>query len=199
RDPRGAAVEENESAIDAVAKQFADAIGDRERYGMAKTVAISARDRGVDIGDPAALTAFLDDVREGRLVLDEDLLGRVLERQLGRPSSGQERKFAQLPVSLPAPEQLTAAAGRSTVVGQLRAFADWLGPTGRALTLAGNIRPADARELIALLGTGDEGLRFRSAAELPGLDRIVNWAKKTRLVRRQGTRLVPVAKARPLL
>ncbi len=63
RDPRGAAVEENESAIDAVAKQFADAIGDQERYGMAKTVAMSARDRGVDIGDPEALTAFLDDVQ----------------------------------------------------------------------------------------------------------------------------------------
>ncbi len=199
RDPRGAAVEENESAIDAVAKEFADAIGDQERYGMAKTVAMSARDRGVDIGDPEALTAFLGDVQEGRLVLDEDLLGRALERQLGRSALGQERKFAQLPVSLPAPEELTAAAGRSKVVGQLRAFADWLGPKGRALTPTGNIRPADAGELIALLGTGDEGLRFRSAAELPGLDLIVNWAKKARLVRRHSTRLVPVAKARPLL
>jgi hypothetical protein len=199
RDPRGAAVQENESAIDAAAKQFADAIGDRERYGMAKTVAMSARDRGVDIGDPAALTAFLDNVREGRVVLDEDLLGRVLKRQLGRSAPGQERKFAQLPVSLPTPEELTAAAGRSKVVAQLRAFAEWLGRSGRALTPAGNIRPADARELIALLGTGDEGLRFRSAAELPGLDLIVNWAKKARLVRKQGTRLVPVAKARPVL
>ena len=199
RDPRGAAVQENESAIDAAAKQFADAIGDRERYGMAKTVAMSARDRGVDIGDPAALTAFLDDVREGRVVLDEDLLGRVLKRQLGRSAPGQERKFAQLPVSLPAPEELTAAAGRSKVVAQLGAFAEWLGPRGRALTPAGNIRPADARELIALLGIGEEGLRFRSAAELPGLDLIVTWAKKARLVRKQGTRLVPVAKARPML
>ena len=199
RDPRGAAVEENGSAIDADAKEFADALGDRERYGMAKTVAMSARDRGVDIGDPAALTAFLDNVREGRVVLDEDLLGRALERQLGRPAPGQERRFAQLPVSLPAPEELAAAAGRSKVVGQLRAFAGWLGPKGRALTPAGNIRPADARELIALLGTGEEGLRVRSAAELPGLDLIVNWAKKARLVRKQGTRLVPVAKARPLL
>jgi len=199
RDPRGAAVQENESAIDAAAKQFADAIGDRERYGMAKTVAMSARDRGVDIGDPAALTAFLDNVREGRVVLDEDLLGRVLKRQLGRSAPGQERKFAQLPVSLPTPQDLTAAAGRSKVVAQLRAFAEWLGRSGRALTPAGNIRPADARELIALLGTGDEGLRFRSAAELPGLDLIVNWAKKARLVRKQGTRLVPVAKARPVL
>jgi hypothetical protein len=199
RDPRGAAVQENESAIDAAAEQFADAIGDRERYGMAKTVAMSARDRGVDIGDPAALTAFLDNVREGRVVLDEDLLGRVLKRQLGRSAPGQERKFAQLPVSLPTLEELTAAAGRSKVAGQLRAFAEWLGPGGRALTPAGNIRPADARELIALLGTGDEALRFRSAAELPGLDLIVSWAKKARLVRKQGTRLVPVAKARPVL
>jgi len=140
RDPRGAVTEENESAIDAVAKQFADAIGDRERYGMAKTVAMAARDRGVDIGDPAALTAFLDDVREGRLVLDEDLLGRALERQLGWPAAGRERKFAQLPVRLPAREELTAAAGRSKVVGQLRALAEWLGPGGRALTPAG--RPA---------------------------------------------------------
>ena len=65
RDPRGAAIEENESAIDAVAKEFADAIGDQERYGMAKTVAMSAWDRGVDIGDPEALTAFLGDVRDG--------------------------------------------------------------------------------------------------------------------------------------
>ena len=199
RDPRGAAVEENESAIDAVVKEFADAIGDPERYGMAKTVAMSARDRGVDISDAAALTAFLDDAREGRVVLDEDLLGRALERQLGRSAPGQERKFAQLPVSLPAREELTAAAGRSKVVGQLRAFAEWLGPRGRALTSAGNIRSADARELIALLGTADEGLRFHSAAELPGLGLIVNWAKKARLVRRQGARLVPVAKARPVL
>jgi len=117
RDPRGAAVEENESAIDMAAKEFAEAIRDQEWYGMAKTVMMSARDRGVDIGDPAALTAFLDDVREGRVVLDEDLLGRALERQLGRSAAGQERKFAQLPVSLPDGEELTAAARRSKAVG----------------------------------------------------------------------------------
>ena len=84
-----------------------------------------------------------------------------------RPAPGQERKFTQLPVTLPAPEELTAAAGGSKVVGQLRAFAEWLGPRGRALTSAGNIRPADARELIVLLGTADEGLRFHSARRRP--------------------------------
>ena len=198
RDPRGATAGDNESAIDAAEKEFADALGDRGRYGTAKTVAMSALDRGVDIGDPQALAAFLDGVQEGRITLDENLLERALERQLSRPAQ-EERKFAQLPVRLPAPEQLHAAAGHSTVTGQLRAFVAWLGPAGRALTQAGMIRPADARELITLLGTGDEGLKFRSAADLPGLDLIVTWAKKARLARRQGTRLVPVAKARPVL
>lgn len=197
RDARGAAVEDDEDAIDAAAKEFGEAIGDQERYGMAKRVAISARDRGVGIGDSGAMTAFLGDLQAGRVTLDEDLLEQAMRQHLGPP--GLERKFAQLPVSLPAAAELAAAAERSKVAGQLRDFADWLGPKGRALTSAGNIRPADARELVTLLGTGDEGLRFHSAAELPGLDLIVNWAKKARLVRKQGTRLVPVAKAGPVL
>ena len=185
RDPRGATAGENESAIDAAEKEFADALGDRERYGTAKTVVMSALDRGVDIGDPQALAAFLDGVQEGRITLDENLLERALERQLSRPAQ-EERKFAQLPVRLPAPEQLRAAAEHSTVTGQLRTLVDWLSPAGRALTQAGMIRPADARELITLLGTGDEGLKFRSAADLPGLDLIVTWAKKARLARQAG-------------
>lgn len=198
RDPRGADAGENESAIDAAEKDFADALGDRGRFGAAKTVAMSALDHGVDIGDPRALAAFLDDVQEGRLTLDENLLERALERQLSQGAL-EERAFAQLPVRLPAPEALHSAAERSKVTGQLRALVEWLGPAGRPLTQAGMIRPADARELITLLGTGDEGLRFRSAAELPGLDLIVTWAKQARLARRQGTRLLPVAKARTVL
>ena len=196
RDPRGTATAENEAAIDAAVGEFARAIRDEDRYGMAKTIAMSARDHGVDIGDPDAITGFMEDVQAGRVVLDEDLLERAARR---RVDEAMERKLTQLPVSLPPAAELAAVAERSTVAGQLRAFTEWLGPGGRTLTAAGNIRPADARELIALLGTGDEGLRFRSVTELPGLNLIVNWAKKARLVRRHGTRLVPVAKARPLL
>jgi hypothetical protein len=100
------------------------------------------------------------------------------QRQVDR---GTERKMAQLPVRSSAPEELTTAAERSKVVTQFRALAEWLGPQGRELTAAKNIRPADARDLITLLGTGDEGLRFRSATELPGLSLAVTWAQQARI------------------
>jgi len=60
----------------------AEALADRGRYGTAKTVAMSALDRGVEISDPQALAAFLDGVQEGRITLDQNLLERALERQL---------------------------------------------------------------------------------------------------------------------
>ena len=133
-------------------------------------------------------------------IADQERYGRAkTARPLMLPGLVQERPMAQLPVRLPAREELADAAERSTVVGQFRALAAWLGPKGRALTPAKNVKPADARELIALLGTGDEGLKFHRAAALPGLNLVVSWALKARLIRRQGTRLLPVAKAGPLL
>jgi hypothetical protein len=199
RDPRGATTEENESAIDAAAAEFAAAVGDQERYGVAKLIAMAAARQGVDVTSPAAMQEFLNDMQAGRAILDQDLLGRALMRQAQSPSLGAARTFAQLPVRLPTAPELRQSAEASRVVTQLRAFSEWVGPQGRTLTAAGHIRPADARDLVRLLGTGEDDLKFRSAAELPGLDLIVTWAKNARLVRKQGGRLVQVAKARPVL
>ena len=199
RDPRGATPEENESAIDAATAEFAVLVGDQERYGVAKLIATAATRHGVDADSPAAMQEFMDDIQAGRARLDADLLGRAIVRQAQRPGLGEARTFAQLPVWLPSAAELRQAAGASCVVAQLRAFTEWVSRQGRPLTAAGHIRPADARVLVRLLGTGEEGLKFRSAAELPGLDLIVTWAKKARLVRTQAGRLVQVAKARPAL
>lgn len=199
RDPRGASVAGNEMAIDAARGEFAAALGDQERYGIAKLIAIAATRRGVDVTDPTAMQEFFEDAQAGRAGLDEDLLGRAIERQAQRPGPGGARTFAQLPVQLPPAAELRKAAGASRVVSQLRAFTEWIGSQGKTLTAAGHIRPADARELSRLLGTGEEDSKFRSAAELTGVGLVVTWAKKARLVRTQGNRLVQVAKARPVL
>jgi hypothetical protein len=199
RDPRGAATAENEAAIDAAAKEFGTVIADEERYGLAKTAVLSAGYGDAGIRLPDGLASLLQGIDGDLPAFDAARLEDLLERQLMLPGLGRDRTYPQLPVSLPAREELAAAAEHSTVAGQFRALAAWLGPKGRALTPAKNIRPADARELIALLGTGDEGLKFHSAAELPGLDLVVSWALKARLIRRQGTRLLPVAKTSPLL
>lgn len=194
RDPRGATAAENEAAIDAAAAEFSAAIADPDRYGLAKTMALAA---GLD--KPEAIEAFMQGRPETLPDVDPEVVRAAMARQARLRALHAERKMPQLPVSLPAREELAAAAGRSKVVGQFRALAEWLGPQGRALTTAKNIRPADARELVTLLGTGEEGLKFRSAAELPGLNLVVSWVLEARIIRRQGTRLLPVAKARPLL
>jgi hypothetical protein len=199
RDPRGAATAENEAAIDSAAKEFGAAIADQERYGLAKTAVLSAGYGDAGIRLPDGLANFLHAPEDALPTFDAARLEDLLERHPTLLGLGQERPMAQLPVRLPAREELAAAAERSTVVGQFRALVEWLGPKGRALTPTKNITPADARELIALLGTGDEGLKFHSAAELPGLNLVVSWALAARLIRRQGTRLLPVARARPLL
>jgi len=194
RDPRGAAVAENEAAIDAAAAGFGAAIADPDRYGLAKTMALAA---GLD--QPDAIEAFLQKGPGSLPDVDPEVVQAAVARQARLPALNAERKMTQLPVSLPALEELAGAAERSKVVAQFRTLAQWLGPQGRELTAAKNIKPADARELIALLGTGDEDLKFRSASELPGLSLVVGWALQARVIRRQGTRLLPVAKARPLL
>jgi hypothetical protein len=194
RDPRGATTAENEAAIDAAAAEFSAAIADPGRHGLAKSLALAA---GLD--RPAALEAFLQGGPEVLPDVDPEVVQAAMTRQARLTALNAERKMTQLPVSLPARDELAAAAGRSKVVGQFRALAEWLGPQGRALTTTKNIRPADARELVALLDTGDEGLKFRSATELPGLNLVVSWALAARIIRRQGTRLLPVAKARPVL
>lgn len=195
RDPRAATVKENDATIDELAAEFAAALRDEGRYGMAKAIAMSALRKGIDVSDPAAVTAFFDEVRSGRGMSSLD----VLMRSVSRPASEEPRTFSQLPVCLPPAAELRDAAEDNRVVAQLRALAEWTGPQGKALTAAGHIRPADAVELVALLDTGEEHVTFRSASELPGLDFVVTLARKARLVRRQGNRMVQVAKAGPLL
>lgn len=92
-------------------------------------------------------------------------------------------------------------AAKSEMVEQVRAFVGWVG-AGRKLTQNGRITLADARELVAALGTDDvidRTIRITSSHELLHLTLVVEWAKAARLVRKTGQRLVPVKKNQALL
>jgi Plasmid pRiA4b ORF-3-like protein len=101
---------------------------------------------------------------------------------------------------------MDSAVVNSELVGQVRAFVNWVG-TGRKLTQTGRITLADARRLVEELGTDDVidptigGRVFRttSSQELLHLTLVVEWAKSARLVRKTGNRLVPVKKNAALL
>ena len=97
-----------------------------------------------------------------------------------------------------------ASAGALT---RVVALTRWVG-TGRAsLTQTGRLTMADARELVSLLGTGDEVdpvigdrvFRTRSSEDLRGLATVLAWAKAAGLIRVVRGRLVAVKKNARLL
>lgn len=119
RDPRGATVAENEAAIDAAAAEFSAAVADPGRFGLAKTMALAA---GLD--NPEAIEPFLQEGPGTLPDVDPEVVQAAMARQARLPALNAERKMTQLPVRLPAPEELTTAAEHSKVVAQFRALAE---------------------------------------------------------------------------
>jgi hypothetical protein len=101
---------------------------------------------------------------------------------------------------------LIAGAASARALTQVAALTRWVG-AGRRLTQTGRLTMADARELVGLIGTGDEidpviGDRVfhtRSSEDLRGVTTVVAWAKAAGLVRVVQGRLVPVKKNARLL
>ncbi|WP_147143326.1 hypothetical protein [Stackebrandtia albiflava] len=190
RDPRGAALPDNEAAIDAAAREYPAALADVERYGVGKYWSLLARRHGVSVDDAERLAAFQRRARRERLGVDEALLARLTAAQAGHWQPGEERAPAQLPVALPDDHRLADAAATGTTVARVHGLIRWLGDTGRPVDPAtGGLTGHRSRELVAAIGAGS-----RAEADL-----LVAWAKRARLVRRYRGRLVPVARARRVL
>ncbi|WP_054816658.1 hypothetical protein [Nocardia arizonensis] len=205
-DPTGDTSVEVDAAITESAAEFAVAMADERNFGIAKFWMMTAIRHGVDPADGSAMNRFFEDVGVGRVDYDHEVLAHIASRHALEGGGGHERAIVQLPVSLPEEAELAAVAEQTPVVARLRALVGWVGD-GRALTTTGNIRLADARELVELLDTGDtidprigeRVFRTKSSADLGGLTRAIDLAKKIRLVRVVKNRLVCVAKAAPLL
>lgn len=204
-DPTGDPLADLDAAAVEASHGFAAAMADERNFGVAKFWVMNALRRGLDPADNAAMGDFLTEVRAGNVDFDEAALEEITARHLldgGHP----ERAVPQLPVSLPPDAELAAAAERTPVVARLRALVEWVGD-GRALTSTGQLKLADARELVDLLDTGDridptigdQVYRTHSSADLPVLAGLVELAKEIRVVRTVKGKLVRVAKNARLL
>ncbi|WP_410595641.1 hypothetical protein [Amycolatopsis sp. lyj-23] len=198
-DPMGDPPADLEEAVAKAAADFPAAMADERNFGVGKYWVMTAIRHGVDPTDHDALNAFFAEARAGRHGGDPELLAGLVAREADEPAG---RGLPQLPVSLPPEPELVEAAERSTLVVKLRNFVDWVGD-GRTLTGTGTLKLAHARELVALLDTGDEldeaGRPVRTSADLPHLAILFELAKRTRVVRVVKGKLVRVAKAAPLL
>ncbi|MHA6799440.1 hypothetical protein [Bounagaea algeriensis] len=196
-----------EAAISAAAAEFPRAMSDPRNFGIAKFWTMTAIDAGVDPHDESAMSNFIAQVHEGTVSYDAAALEHIMNRHFTGDDAAPGPAPAMPPVSLPSAEELAEAAENSTTVQQLRTLVSWLGHEGRSLTGTGQLKLADARQLVEQLGTGDtvdpvlggRTYRTKSSAELAGLALLVAWAKKTRVARVVKNRLVPIAKAKPVL
>ncbi|MGV0870887.1 hypothetical protein [Mycolicibacterium sp. XJ879] len=100
----------------------------------------------------------------------------------------------------PTEADVESVAAAAPLLRKLEALRDYLGETGKTLTDRGNIKRADGKALIELLDTGDEmdptfgerTFRTSTTGRLPGLNSIIEIAKKAGAVRLYRKRLVPV-------
>lgn len=205
-DPTGDRLVDLQAAITKASAAFPAAMADERNFGMAKFWVMTAARHGVDPTDGPGMARFFDDVRAGKVSYDQDVLAHIAGRHAEIAGDWPERAIPQLPVTLPTEAELASVAERTPVVVRLRALVDWVGD-GRALTAKGNIKLGDARELVALLDTGDafdprigeQVFRTHSSAELPRLSFLIELAKRIRVVRVVKNRLIRIAKAAPLL
>ncbi|MGW5438489.1 hypothetical protein [Nocardia asteroides] len=205
-DPTGDPLVEVHAAITESATGFAAAMTDQRNYGLSKFWVMTAIEHCIDPTDGPAMNAFFHAAQAGEVDVDHDVLDHIATRHIRDGGGWVERAVVQLPVVLPAERELAEIAEHTHLVAQLRDLVSWV-DDGRALTTTGAVKLADARDLVALLDTGDtcdphiggRVWRTKSSTELAGLVRLVELAKKIRVVRVVKNRLVRVAKAAPLL
>ncbi|MDP8932524.1 MAG: hypothetical protein M3O70_29235, partial [Actinomycetota bacterium] len=172
--------------LDELSDPFAAAMGEPSRFGLGKTLLSAMSQEGLDTADPAAIESWIEAFNaRSASQRDTALAGAV--GVLSSPGGGRPRLR---PVALPQPDELEAAARASPALQRLGRFAQYAGE-GRPLTQRGNLRLADARELVEILDThdqvderiGERVFKTRSSTELPGVDFTFRWARKAGLVK----------------
>ncbi|WP_299557466.1 hypothetical protein [uncultured Mycolicibacterium sp.] len=160
------------------------AMADSDNFGLTKTLLA-----GLDV---AGLTEEeLEEALAARMAefnsLPYEQRKALTDQFFDEPDEPHELPFLYLP---PTAAELEAAAA-TPLLAKVEALREYLGADGKPLTKKGNLRLADGRALVALLGTGDEVDRH-STAFFEGLGFVVLTAREAGAVRVLRQRLVPV-------
>jgi hypothetical protein len=173
------------NAVEALRGDFIMAMGDRSKFGSAKTLFSLAVEEGVDVSDPQQFQEFVE--RFNQLSIGDR--HRLLPDSIFAAEHPQlDRKLP--PVIIPSDDEVAQSAAMAPILLKFRDLAAFVG-TGRKLTQKGHFTLADAHVLVDLLATGDlidqqigdRTFRTTSSDDLPALRVIAAWAKKAGIVR----------------
>lgn len=181
--------------------EFREVMADPETGGHAKRLLMAMRDDGVDFEDEEAVDRWLAEFNAGPIERRESVVGPAPDPE----ELYEDGPAIELPPRPPVDEDLArASAARSPLLRKIIGLAEYMGE-GRRLTATGNLKLADARELVDLLETGDrtdyrigeKDHSFRSATELIWLDMLVWLAREVRAVKVQKNKMSATQVWRP--
>lgn len=172
--------------LDALRGPFLEALGDESRYGPGRSLVGAMMADGVHLDDEAAVGDWVEAFNAGTREERDRVLGRAMV-QMSAALQGRNRLR---PVTLAPVAELERAARQTPAMVRFARFVDYV-TTSRKLTEKGNLKLADARELLELLELddrldetiGERTFKTQSSTELPTLDLTFRWARAARLVK----------------
>lgn len=173
--------------------RFHAAMNDEDNWSFGKRVWSTAMAEGVDLADQDAVGGWIKQFNERPLAERDQILGPMLTVASGGTLIG-----SLPPVVLPTDDELRAMADDTTVVRRLIRLIDYVG-SGRAVTDRGNLKLADGKELVTLLGTddpfdeliGDKVFKTVSSEELTDVDFTYRLALAANMLAVDGHWLLP--------
>ena len=195
RRPEHAPFEVLAEYVELSASRFIAAMNDEDNWSFGKRMWSTALGEGVDLSDQDAIGRWMEDFNSRSLGERDQILGRL-------PASGDgllRAVFGSLPPVVLAPEdELREVAADTVLVRRLMALVGYVG-AGRAVTDRGNLKLADGKELVTVLGTddqfderiGDEVFKTVSSEELTDVDWTYRIALETRMLGVERRKLLP--------
>lgn len=189
RQLRGSGLYQLEAELVEVGPQFAPAMQDASRFGMAKSLFASMSADGVEPADPDAIAAWIEDFNarpyDERAALTDDVVPALPPPDLVLP-----------PVTLASEDELHRAAEAAPLVERVHALLAYVGPQGRAVTQTGALRVLDAKALAEACGDEERLHRpehwqreVRRMADLPGVHEAYELAVLADLLHVSATRV----------